>query len=120
MGLQTELDGLAAAITAAGVPATYDENEVGVPGAWLRAMPIKYDAQLLDGTTSSTARVDVYLIVGAGSTGPAQKALAELYDQIVPDLLVPDDAAEWTAVALPSDPTTPLPALRLPVDLNLD
>lgn len=120
MGLASELAGLADAITAAGVAASYDENDVAVPGAWLRAMPIKYDARTLSGGASSTARVDVFLIVGAGSTGPAQDALAELYDQVVPDVLVPDADAEWTSVALPSDPSTPLPALRLPVDLNLD
>lgn len=120
MGLRSELDGLAAALTAAGVSATYDENEVGVPGAWLHAQPIAYDARTLDGGVSSTARVDVYLIVGAGSTGVAQTALAELYDLVVPHALVPDAPAEWTAVALPSDPSTPLPALRLPVNLNLD
>lgn len=112
--LAVALDELRAELTAAGVPAAVDENDVPVPGAWIAPQSVRYDR-----LSGSTWRVDVFLIVGAMSSGPAVAALDALHARVVPKVLTPDADATVTAVALPFDPSTPLPALRLPVDLNL-
>lgn len=108
------LDQLAEALTAAGVPAAVDENDVPVPGAWLSVRGPSWPT-----LRGIRWRVDVLLIVGAGSTLPALTELEQLLLKVVPDVLTPDEAAEVVTVSLPADPTTALPALRLPLDIDL-
>lgn len=113
-GLTEALDDLVQLLAGADVAAAVDENDVVVPGAWLDVVGPSWPTM-----RGTTWRVNVLLIVGAGSTGPALGELADLLDRIVPDVFTPDDAVQFVTTALPADPSTPLPALLIPLDLDL-
>lgn len=112
--LTEALDELVQLLAAVDVTAAVDENDVVVPGAWLDVVGPSWPT--LAGTSW---RVNLLLIVGAGSTGPALGELAELLDRVVPAVLTPDDPVQFVTTATPADPGTPLPALLIPLDLDL-
>lgn len=112
--LTDALDGLTALLDGAGVTAAVDENDVVVPGAWLDVVGPSWPT--LQGTRW---RVNVLLIAGGGSTGPALGELADLLDRVVPAVITPDDVVQFVTTSLPADPSTPLPALLIPLDLDL-
>lgn len=99
-------------LEAANVRAALDPAEVNVPGAWVT----------LDGFQTTNVRGDtavdvaVYLIVGDTDTRRALDALAVLYGQVVPGVLIPDGRVIAQSVILP-DSSTALPALKVPVRL---
>ncbi len=104
--------GLADALTAAGVPATLDRARLAVPGAWVTPGTVPV------GTLSGAAqlRASVLLVVPAGGDLAALTGLAKLLDKAL-TVLTPDDDVD-TSVVLPHNGNA-LPAFRLGVDLDL-
>lgn len=108
-----ELADLAAQLTAVGIPAAIEPGEVPVPGAWVTGR----EATVTTLGGGGTVTAYVYLIAPDNGVLNAHKELTRLLG------LVP---ADWLAgpvslnegVALPANPTAPLPAYRVPVDLD--
>ena len=109
--------GLAADLTAAGVPADVERAKVRVPGAWIA--PQSIDVTTLGG--DGTARINIVLVVADNGDLSSHIALAGLLDKCLstPVSLVPAEPVDtgW-AFVLPHS-QTPMPAYRLPVDLDL-
>jgi hypothetical protein len=107
---------LADDLTAAGVPASVDRSKVSTPGAWVT--PASLDTLSLGG--DGTARVDVVLVVAPGSDTATLTALADLLDRAMAgaQLVAAEPVDTSWVLQLPHSPT-PLPAFRLPVDLDL-
>ena len=103
-------------LTTAGIPADTDRTRVQVPGAWVSLQNL--DITRLDG--GGTARVHVHLVVPDNGDTAAQPALAALFDRFTAAGHTwadgePVDTA-WAAVVGPT--TSPVPAWRVPVDLD--
>lgn len=105
---------LAASLEAAGVRASLDPSDVNLPGAWVTVETIQ--AGNLRGTL--ILGCVVYLIAPDQDYRRALEALAAAYNLTVPGVLTPDGPVVPQGVILP-DTSTPLPALRVPVNLNL-
>jgi hypothetical protein len=113
--LLTACTGLAAELTAAGVPASVERAKVRTPGAWIS--PQTRDVTRLDG--SGTAQVDVILVVGDHGEATALAALDDLLDKVLgisPPLAVTEPVDTAYALTLTA---SPLPAFRVPVELDL-
>jgi hypothetical protein len=104
--------GLADALTAAGVPATLSRGALRVPGAWVR--PDSTTAVNLAG--DGRARVSVLLVAPQAGDAEALTDLCGLLDAAL-TVIDPDDDVD-TSVVLPIG-NNPLPAFRLVVDLEL-
>ena len=109
-----ELEGLAQALTLAGVPASVEPSEVPVPGAWVTARTA--DIETLAG--GGTLHAYVYLIAAENGIREAHKELGKLL-ALMPDTWVAGELSLNEGVALPANPSTPLPAYRVPVDLDI-
>lgn len=99
-------------LRAAGVRADLDPANVNLPGAWVtlegfQAANLTRDHRLL---------AVVWLLVPDTDASRALEALADLFNQVVPALLIPDGQVNVQGVQLP-DTTTVLPGLRVPVHL---
>lgn len=119
--IATALAGLAAQLTAAGVPASVEPGQVPVPGAWVQLQTI--DGITLDGSLIGSAWV--YLVAADTGTVPAHDVLGGLLDLVLDSDGVVVNIGEGDvvdtaqAVALPHT-ASPLPAYRLTVDLTID
>lgn len=108
---------LAADLTAVGIPADVERTRVRAPGAWIT--PQSVDITTLAG--GGTARVHVVLVAPDNGEFAALEQLAELLDQFLAtghcwaDGETVDTA--WAAVIGPN--SSPVPAFRIPVDLDL-
>lgn len=111
----TPLVDLAADLEAAEVRASLDPADVNLPGAWITVESIQ--AGNLAGTL--ILGCVVYLIAPDQDYRRAMEALAELYNKVVGPtaVLTPDGPVVPQGVILP-DTSTPLPALRVPVNLS--
>lgn len=113
MALTTEpLTELIDALAAGGVFTSMDPAKVNLPGGWLaldevRRLNVAGDLQL---------RCSLYLITGDRDTLRAVERLGTLYTAAT-NVLTPDGPVVAQGVVLPSDPT-PLPALRVPINLT--
>lgn len=99
----------------AGVRADTDPAKLNLPGAWVTVEDIR---PLTLGGQLQLAAV-VYLIVGDTDYSRAYTQLAALYNKVVPGQLTPDGPVIAQGVVMPGNPT-PLPALRVPVNLITD
>ncbi len=106
------LQTLADAIVDAEVRATLDPAALNTPGAWVTLGEAR--TATLSGSTRLSAVV--YLVVDDTDYRRALDGLADLYNTLVPDVLTPDGPVVPQGVLLP-DSTTPLPGLRVPVNL---
>lgn len=95
----------------ADVNATMTPGEVNTPGCWLTLEEVA--PRVLDGSMRLTC--SLYLIAGDADALRALRTLGELLTR-VKTVLTPDGPVTTTAVVLPSGPT-PLPALRVPINL---
>lgn len=103
---------LVASLNAAGVRANLDPANLNLPGAWVTVEQI---APLTLAGNLELAAV-VYLINPDTDYARAYPALASLYN-LVATVLTPDGPVVPQGVVMPGDPT-PLPALRVPVNLT--
>lgn len=113
MSLRATLQPLVDALTAGGVPATLDPQNLNPPGAWIQLESLQHN--ILRGR--STIRARIYLVTG---DAPAATVLDQLDQLLTATLAVatpntPLDT-ESVTVTLPND-STPLPALQLTIDL---
>jgi hypothetical protein len=106
--------GLAADLTAAGVPASVERGKVQTPGAWVA--PQQVDITTLAG--GGTVTVDVVLVVGDHGDLPVLAALDGLLDKVL-TLDLPFTAPVDTSYALALPDRSPLPAFRVPVEIDL-
>lgn len=105
------------ALAGAGVVATIDPSTLVAPGAWVMPREIPEDAWTLTGP--STVSAYVYLIAGDVGVPEALDVLSELLAKTL-TVLTPDGPVNTsTAVSLPDNPTTALPAFLVPVSLDL-
>lgn len=107
------LEALCTALAAAGLPAAQDPADVNPPGAWVNLEGIT-TAVALDGTHQ--LRAAVWLVVPDTDHHRALEALAAAYSQLL-TVLTPDGEVTTEGLVLPDNPT-PLPALRVPVNLT--
>lgn len=105
------LHDLCAVLEGAGVRASADPATVTPPGAWVTVENI--NQLTVDGQLQ--LECVVYLIVGDTDHRRAYDKLAELYN-LAATVLVPDGPVVPQGVIL-ADTPTPLPALRVPVNL---
>ncbi len=106
------LQNLVELLQAGGLRATLDPASVNLPGAWVtlegfQAANLARDHRLL---------AVVWLLVPDTDARRALEALADLFNQVVPSILVPDGQVNVQGVQLP-DTTTVVPGLRVPVHL---
>ena len=111
--LLTACLGLAAELTAAGVPASVERARVNPPGAWIS--PQSMDVTRLSG--GGIAAVDVILVVGDTGEANALKHLDDLLGKVLGIGLALTEPVD-TAYALTLT-SSPLPAFRVPVELDL-
>jgi len=103
---------------AVGLPAGIDPQELSPPCAWITPREIR------DPTLGAAATLVVWVYLITGNVDPAD-AMGRLDDQLdglleVVDPADSDDVIDLAAsVILPANPTTPLPAYRVAVDLDL-
>lgn len=109
-----ELEALAEALTAVGVPASVEPSEVQVPGAWVTARTAVIETLAGGGTLHAY----VYLIAPDNGIRQSHEELGRLLARM-PDTWVAGELSLNEGVALPANPNTPLPAYRVPVDLDL-
>ncbi len=111
----TPLVELTEALEAAGVRSSLDPSDLNLPGAWVTVESIQA-ANLAGSLTLGTV---VYLIAPDQDYRRAMEALADLYNRAVgPTAVVtPDGPVVPQGVILP-DTSTPLPALRVPVNIT--
>lgn len=106
------LQQLAQLLEDTGMSASTNPEDVNLPGAWVtvqsvRTLTVDHQLQL---------ECVVYLIAADTDYARAYTQLADLYNKVVPAVLVPDDAVTPQGVVMPGTPV-PLPALRVPVNL---
>lgn len=112
--MRDRIDDLAERLTAAGVSATPEPQDVPVPGAWIAAR--RLTRERMCGGMALT--VDVYLVVRDSGTLTALDELAGLIDKAL-TVIDPDDGRIDTdeTVILPHDPT-PLPAAKITTTID--
>lgn len=104
---------LVAALQAAGVRADLDPANLNLPAAWVT----------VDGIQAANVRGDVDLLAAVYFIAPDQdyaralEDLAEMFNLVIPGVLIPDGQVVPQGVVLP-DSSTPLPALRVPIRLT--
>lgn len=99
-------------LRAADIEASTDPAELSLPGVWVTL-------DNFDTTTHAGGRTIVaacYLIVGDAGYADALAALAELYNRVTTAGVGPDGPVVAQGVQLQGG-ATPLPALRMPVNL---
>jgi hypothetical protein len=113
MALREELTALVDALRAGGVPADLDPQNITPPAVWVQLESIAHT--LLSGGT--VLRCRLYLIVGDAPAATVLDTIDALLGSVL-DVVTPNTDTDTTTevVALPDNPT-PLPALRLTVDL---
>jgi hypothetical protein len=104
--------GVADALTAAGVPATLNRTSLQVPGAWVRP-----DTVARFTLRGGTARLSVLLVVPQAGDLEALEDLMGVLEKAL-TVIEPDDDVD-TSVVLPHNGNA-LPAFRLVVDVNLE
>jgi hypothetical protein len=109
----SDLEQLVYLLTAAGVPATLEPEDVSLPGAWVTLE--SFETRTLKGTPRITAAV--YLIAENKDHRRALEALRDLYNS-TRTVLRPDGPVVSQGVILPGAPTEAMPALRVPVYLS--
>lgn len=95
-----------------GVQASLDPADLNLPGVWLTVETIQ--AWTVRGTLRLTCAL--YLIAPNVDPVRALEELTDLYNT-VRTVLTPDGPVALQGVILPSAPTEPMPALRVPVYL---
>lgn len=108
------VEDLVTLLRAQGLRADTDPGKVNVPGAWVTVESITYQGLGLVPTLS----VVVYLVTGDKDHRRAMETLAGLHNQAIPAVLIPDGPVVPQGLILPSNPSQPLPALRVPVTLT--
>lgn len=103
---------LVTALQAADVRADLDPAALNLPAAWVTVEGL----QAANVARDLALDVAVYLIAPDQDYARALEDLAELFNRVVPGVLVPDGRVVPQGVVLP-DSSTPLPALRVPVRL---
>lgn len=103
---------LVAALRAADVRADLDPAGLNLPAAWVTCEG--FQAASLGGGRKLFGVV--YLLVADTDAQRSLEALADLYNQVVPNVFTPDGRTNVQGVQLP-DSSTVLPALRVPVNL---
>lgn len=96
-----------------GVRATQNPADLTPPGVWVTVdavNPLTVGGQL-------QLECSVWLVVGDADYRRAFTKLAELYNKVTTIGLVPDGPVVPQGLILPGTPSTPLPALRVPVNL---
>jgi hypothetical protein len=113
MALREELELLVEALRGAGISADLDPQNLTPPAVWVQLESIAHT--LLSGGT--VLRCRLYLIVGDNPAGTVLDHIDTLL-YLVLGVVTPNTDTDTTTetVALPDNPT-PLPALRLTVDL---
>lgn len=105
----------AARLTTAGVRTSLERGEVHLPGAWLAGQT----AQLVTLAGGARLRCHLYLVVADNGDIPSSKQLWQLLDKTLA-VLDPDGDIDTTyGLVLPSNPQVPLPAFRVPFDLDI-
>lgn len=99
-------------LVGAGVRATTNPEDLNLPGAWVTVDTV---APLVLGGPLEL-RCLVYLVTGDTDYAHALDTLAGLYNRMA-TVLTPDGDVATQGVVLPGNPT-PLPALRVPVNLT--
>lgn len=107
----TPLTELVAALVAGDVPASMDPAELNLPGAW-----VTFDNFTTHTHTSLRLQAVVFLIHSDIDYARAYERLAELFNTMTAAGVTPDGPVTPAGVVMPGDPT-PLPALRVPVNL---
>lgn len=106
-----ELDQLLELLRAAGLKASMDPADLNLPGVWLAVDTV--DVANLKGDL----RLGCLLFLIAGDQDPRRAiGVCSAMFQKVLTVLSPDGAVQTQGVVMPADPT-PLPALRVPVNL---
>lgn len=106
------VDAALAAIKAAGVAVTLDSAKVLVPGAWLTLDTIRRR----NVAGEHVYECSLYLITGDSDTKRVATSLLNQLDQLLVGGITPDGAVTASRVLLDSNPT-PLPALRVPLNI---
>lgn len=106
------LEELARLLTAAGLPSSVDASDLNLPGGWVTLE--SFTSRGMGGDIRLTAVV--YLIVPDTDPSRAMPQLAAAYNQLRA-VMSPDGPVVAQGVILPSAPTEPMPALRVPVHL---
>lgn len=95
----------------AGVQASLDPADLNVPAVWI-ALDSVAQANLAG---RLELRCLLFLIVGDADTTRAMASLGQLHAKVL-QVITPDGPVVTQGVVMPGDPT-PLPALRVPVNL---
>lgn len=103
---------LAAALTAAGVPATLERGKVELGGAWVRP-----DTAARATLRGGTCRASVFLVVSQQADAEGLRDLVEVLEKAL-DVIEPDEDVDTTVLL--SVRGNNLPAFRLQVDLDLE
>lgn len=107
-------------LTAAGVKAAVNAGQVRTPGVWVTAEGIELDRLAVD---AGTVHARLVLIVPASDDERAWEALtalaADVTDALAAAELFTGGDIDVENVALPDNPTQPLPAWALSLDLDV-
>lgn len=95
------------------VRATLDPGELNTPGVWVTLEQVTVANLRHDSRVSAV----LYLVAQDQDYQRAYLALQTIYNAIVPAVLTPDGPVTPQGLLLPQDPSNPLPALRVPVNL---
>jgi hypothetical protein len=106
MNLYEALEDLTSQISDLGVNATYNPQNLDLPGAWVTPGAVTYD--LLDSETYSM-QFDVYLISSNNDVAGSLINLSEMLEKIRVSLGIPE--AQPVSVSLPNHSSEALPAL---------
>lgn len=104
---------LVATIQAAGLRASLDPGDLSVPGVWVTCDGVLAANLARDYQVSAV----LYLVTDDRDYRRSLESLADMFNVLVPTVLVPDGPVVPQGVLMP-DTSTPLPALRVPVILN--
>lgn len=99
-------------LAAADVTSSTSPEDLSLPGVWITVD--SFAPRTVKGDLRITAAL--YLVVPNVDTTRAMEQLRDLYNQ-VRTVLTPDGPVVAQGVILPSAPTEPMPALRLPLFL---
>jgi hypothetical protein len=118
-GIFAALTELCGQLTAAGVPAALDAEDVQVPGAWVTAREL--GRPTLGGSWEAT--VHVWLVTADATDSQALRVLEQLLDGALEVLAVDTTGGDTIQLAatlvLPHTPGTPLPAFQITTTLDI-
>jgi hypothetical protein len=101
---------------APGIKSTLDPGTVQVPGAWIQLGTIPDDAYTLGGLSSIVA--NVYLVAPDSGAIASLDHLGNLLDQLL-TVVEPDGPITSVPLVTPASNPAALPALMVPVSLDL-